>query len=184
MLPEATASCPGAAPHAGSPITAPHHHHCPRFEERQELPQGHVILKEAEPIDRLYVLKMGEVSLSKGGQPASDPDFVREAGGFTFFGHGCVGSIQRSAYTVRVKSDVAHMLCIARRQLDVFLGTAGAGVGRDALVKALQRCPALEALSPEDLAKVGEGGAAGSALLCGAASAVWYKCCIMAWAVV
>ena len=90
---------------------------------------------------------MGEVTLSKGGQPASDPDFVREAGGFTFFGHGCVGSIQRSAYTVSVKTDVAHMLCIARRQLDVFLGAAGAGVGRDALVKALQRCPALEALS-------------------------------------
>lgn len=110
---------------------------------------------------------MGEVTLSKGGQPASDPDFVREAGGFTFFGHGCVGSIQRSAYTVAVKTDVAHMLCIARRQLDVFLGAAGAGVGRDALVKALQRCPALEALSPEDLAKVGvREGAAGAALRC------------------
>jgi hypothetical protein len=46
---------------------------------------------------------MGEVALTgPDGAPTSDPSFVREAGGFTFFGDSCLEAITRSPYTVRV----------------------------------------------------------------------------------
>lgn len=52
---------------------------------------------------------MGEVVLTgPDGRPVTDPSFVKEAGGFTFFGDSCLEAITRSPYTVRVRvsSDV------------------------------------------------------------------------------
>jgi hypothetical protein len=54
------------------------------------MPRGTVVLRQGDLVDRLYVLKMGEVALSADGVPASDAAFLREAGGFSFFGHSCV----------------------------------------------------------------------------------------------
>lgn len=44
---------------------------------------------------------MGEVALTgPDGRAVSDPSFVKEAGGFTFFGDSCLEAITRCAYTV------------------------------------------------------------------------------------
>jgi hypothetical protein len=52
-------------------------------------------------IEKIYVVKMGEVVLTTaGGRTVSDPNFVKEAGGFTFFGDSCLEAITRSPYTV------------------------------------------------------------------------------------
>jgi cGMP-dependent protein kinase len=95
-------------------------------------------------VEKLYVVKMGDISLLKDGQPVSDPTWLREAGGFSFFGDVCLDAITRSPYTVNVKSEVAHVLSLPRRQLDSFLGAAGAGLSsRGEVLSALRRCKAL-----------------------------------------
>jgi len=44
---------------------------------------------------------MGEVALTGAdGRAVTDPSFVKEAGGFTFFGDSCLEAITRCAYTV------------------------------------------------------------------------------------
>lgn len=54
-------------------------------------------------IEKIFVVKMGEVSLlTADGQAVTDPAFVREAGGFTFFGDACLEAIAKCPYTVRV----------------------------------------------------------------------------------
>jgi hypothetical protein len=45
---------------------------------------------------------MGEVQLlAADGSTVTDTAFVREAGGFTFFGDACLDAITRSTFTVR-----------------------------------------------------------------------------------
>ena len=52
-------------------------------------------------VEKIYVVKMGEVSLTTAdGRPVTDTSFVREAGGFTFFGDSCLEAIMRCPYTV------------------------------------------------------------------------------------
>lgn len=52
-------------------------------------------------IEKIYVVKMGEVHLvNADGQQVTDPTFVREAGGFTFFGDACLEAIAKCPYTV------------------------------------------------------------------------------------
>jgi hypothetical protein len=56
---------------------------------------------------------------------------------------------------VKVVSELAHVLALPRRQLDSFLGAAGAGLtNREAIVAALRRCGPLQALRDEDLMAV------------------------------
>lgn len=52
-------------------------------------------------IEKIYVVKMGEIVLtSPDGKVVIDPAFVKEAGGFTFFGDSCLEAITRCPYTV------------------------------------------------------------------------------------
>lgn len=45
---------------------------------------------------------MGEIVLTTpDDRTVTDPTFVKEAGGFTFFGDSCLEAIMRSPYTVR-----------------------------------------------------------------------------------
>jgi hypothetical protein len=56
-------------------------------------------------IEKIYVVKMGEVVLTgQDGRTVVDPAFVKEAGGFTFFGDSCLEAITRCQYTVRTLS--------------------------------------------------------------------------------
>lgn len=56
-------------------------------------------------VEKIYVVKMGEVVLiTPDGRTVADPAFVKEAGGFTFFGDSCLEATTRSPYTVRVRS--------------------------------------------------------------------------------
>lgn len=52
-------------------------------------------------MEKIYVVKMGEIVLTgPDGSVVSDPAFVKEAGGFTFFGDSCLEAITRCPYTV------------------------------------------------------------------------------------
>ena len=52
-------------------------------------------------------------------------------------------------------SELAHVLALPRRQLDSFLGAAGAGLAnREAVITALRRCGPLQMLRDEDLMAV------------------------------
>jgi hypothetical protein len=56
-------------------------------------------------VEKIYVVKMGEVVLiTPDGRTVADPAFVKEAGGFTFFGDSCLEATTHSPYTVRVRS--------------------------------------------------------------------------------
>lgn len=53
-------------------------------------------------IEKIFVVKMGEMQLlAADGSTVTDTAFVREAGGFNFFGDACLDAITRSTYTVR-----------------------------------------------------------------------------------
>lgn len=57
-------------------------------------------------VEKLYVIKIGDLQLLRDGEPVTDPQFVREAGGFTFFGDAALsaeGSNAKSRYTVKVR---------------------------------------------------------------------------------
>ncbi|WIA31049.1 hypothetical protein OEZ86_001080 [Tetradesmus obliquus] len=131
-----------------------------RFEARQELYQGDTIVNQGELIEKIFVVKMGEVQLlAPDGSTVTDTAFVREAGGFTFFGDACLDAITRSAYTVRVASEIAHVLSLPRRQLDGFLGAVGSGLAsRGQVLAALRQCRSLQALREEDLAAIVDAG--------------------------
>lgn len=53
--------------------------------EREEFRAGDVIVHEGDLLNRLYVVKIGELSLSKNGVPAP-PGALKEALGFSYFG--------------------------------------------------------------------------------------------------
>ena len=61
-------------------------------------------------LDKLYVIKFGEVQLYKDDVlvQAGDSGFVQEAGGFTFFGAEALQAPVKSRYTVKV------ILCLCR----------------------------------------------------------------------
>jgi hypothetical protein len=50
------------------------------------------------------VAKIGEVCLEQNGQPVSDPSFVKESGGFTFFGEAALTAPFKCRYTVKVRA--------------------------------------------------------------------------------
>ncbi|KAJ9511424.1 hypothetical protein QJQ45_029916, partial [Haematococcus lacustris] len=93
-----------------------------RFDARDQVSQGHVIINQGDLVEKLYVVKIGEVQLLRDGEPVTDTTFVREATGFTFFGDESLKEPFRSNYTVKVSSESLQMLSLSKRQLDSFLG--------------------------------------------------------------
>ena len=95
-----------------------------RFEARKEQKEGDILVRQGDLIDRLYVVKYGEVRLSKEGQEqVQDPSFLHEAGAaFTFFAEAALDQPFKSPYTVTVASELSHILQLQKRQLDHFLG--------------------------------------------------------------
>lgn len=53
--------------------------------EREEFRAGDVVVHEGDLLNRLYVVKIGELSLVKNGVPAP-PGTLKEALGFSYFG--------------------------------------------------------------------------------------------------
>jgi hypothetical protein len=97
-----------------------------KFEPRQELRQGAVLLREGAPIDRLYVVRSGDVALTRGGAPVPlDGNFVQEAGGFLYFGAGCIdGSTfapPESPYTVMAASLSLVLITLTVRRFESVL---------------------------------------------------------------
>lgn len=125
------------------------------FDARQELYKGSPILRQGDLIDKLYVMKSGDVLLQKDGQSVPSTSFIREAGGFTFFGEGSLEAIERSPYSVVANSDIVQVLCLPRRNLDNFLGAVGASLqSKDDIVAALKKVKALQKVKEEDLAQI------------------------------
>ena len=57
-------------------------------------------------VDKLYVVKIGEVRLYKNNEPAQDTSFVHEVGGFSFFGEAALQSAFKCPYNVVVRGSV------------------------------------------------------------------------------
>lgn len=130
-----------------------------RLDARQELMKGDVVLQQGAVMDRLYVIKNGEVSLLKDDQPVPiDPTFIKESGGFNFFGDSALEALDKSAYTVVVRSEALQLLCLPRKQLDGFLGTVGAGLARSSIVATLKNSSLVQALPEEDLHNIVAAG--------------------------
>lgn len=67
-------------------------------------------------MERLYVVKLGEVSLSDAaGNAVEDPSFVKEAAGFSYFGEAALTDAPCAPYTITVKSESLHMLTLTKR---------------------------------------------------------------------
>ena len=86
------------------------------------------------------MLKVGDVVLLRDGLPlpASAPEaagFIKQAGGFTYFGDGSLDATLRSPYTVCVASEIAHVLALHRKQLDSFIGISGGLASRGEVVR-------------------------------------------------
>ncbi len=76
----------------------------------------------AAQVDKLYVCKIGEVQVFRDGQPTTDPAFVKESGGFTYFGDDALKEPFKSKYTVKVRP-LTPLLSLFASQLllvDVF----------------------------------------------------------------
>lgn len=88
-----------------------------RFDSRKEINEGDIILREGQLVEKLYVVKTGELEVSKCGEvlTTSDCDFIREAGGFSFFGDEVLHNVKPSPVTVSVKSSTAQILTLPRR---------------------------------------------------------------------
>jgi hypothetical protein len=74
-------------------------------------------------VEKLYVIKMGEVALLKDGQEVHDPTYIKEAGGFTFFGDTSLDAITRSPYQVS-QANKARAGCMSGKPVCLSLGRA------------------------------------------------------------
>ncbi|KAG1663103.1 hypothetical protein FOA52_010506 [Chlamydomonas sp. UWO 241] len=96
------------------------------FDERSEVAQGRHVLSKGDDIDRLHVVKLGEVALMIDGQPApADESFLREVGGIYVFGEAALTCNFPSPYDVVATSESAHVLMLRKSVLDNFLGCGG-----------------------------------------------------------
>ncbi|GMH33287.1 hypothetical protein BSKO_01121 [Bryopsis sp. KO-2023] len=131
-----------------------------RFDSREEIHEGDVILREGQPIDKLYVIKNGDLEVHRAGDSVANFNFIREAGGFSYFGAEVLDGIRPSPVTVTVKSESSQILTLRRSQLDDYLGPAqGATVSvqpRDvpAIVSMLGKVSMLERLKSDQLGAV------------------------------
>eukprot|EP01025_Chloroclados_australasicus_P009311 TRINITY_DN1357_c4_g1_i13.p1 TRINITY_DN1357_c4_g1~~TRINITY_DN1357_c4_g1_i13.p1 ORF type:complete len:1025 (+),score=163.68 TRINITY_DN1357_c4_g1_i13:235-3309(+) len=90
---------------------------------------GQSVIREGEPLEHIFVLKSGELMLTKSGSPIDSKDylhkhFLNEIGGYTYFGDACLRSIQPCPVTVTVASESAQILKLRRKHLDSFIGPA------------------------------------------------------------
>lgn len=93
---------------------------------REEFHQGHQIVKEGEPISKMYIVKMGELACTRGGQPVSA---IQEAGGFSYFGERAVLANEPSPVTITVQSESCLLLGASRRALAQLMGQGPAVMG-------------------------------------------------------
>lgn len=94
-----------------------------RFDHRQQMGRGAVLLKQGSKVDRLFVVKKGELALSVDGEPVLTHPFIKEADGFTFFGDIFQPTSEASPVAVVVQSETLQLLCLTRRQLEDFVCT-------------------------------------------------------------
>lgn len=88
-----------------------------RFDSREEVNQGDVILREGQHIEKLYVVKNGDLEISQAGDKpsTSSMNFIAEAGGFNYFGERVLDGINPSPVTITVRSQSAQILTLRRR---------------------------------------------------------------------
>lgn len=122
-----------------------------RFDARQEFREGTEIVAQGDLVEKLCVIKLGEVRLIQDGQQVQDPDFVHEAGGFSFFGEAALQQPFKSPYSVIVATDNLHMLTLVKAQLDSFLGLSSGLSSEESIIAALKKCKALKGLAESDL---------------------------------
>ncbi|GAX83981.1 hypothetical protein CEUSTIGMA_g11406.t1 [Chlamydomonas eustigma] len=116
-----------------------------RFDARQEVANGHVLVNQGDVVDKMFVIKLGELSLLQDGQPVPEgSSFVHEASGFSFFGESALVQPFKCPYTVVVSSDTLQMLCLPKRQLDHFLGQDTGLDSVDAVLGALKKSQTLQ----------------------------------------
>ena len=95
-------------------------------------------------LDKMYVIKVGELKLTQDGQTVLDPNFIHEAGGFSYFGEQALKQPFKCPYTITCASETAQMLSLPKRQLDNFLGQDTGLDSDDAIIAALKKCQALQ----------------------------------------
>jgi len=122
-----------------------------RFDAREEHHEGHVIFNQGDLIEKLYVVKIGEVKIFKDNEPVQDQTFVHEAGGFSYFGEAGLQQPFKSPYKVVVSTESLHMLSLPKRQLDHFLGLDTGLSSVDAIVAALKKSRGLQSIPDTDM---------------------------------
>ncbi|MEW5320291.1 MAG: hypothetical protein WDW38_011373 [Sanguina aurantia] len=127
-----------------------------RFDAREELHQGDVIMQQGDTIEKMFVVKIGEVQLmSKDNEVVEDPAFLKELGGFKFFGDGALQAPLKAPYSIVVASETIHLLCLPKRNLDLFLGGVEGGLNSmEAILTALKKSKYLGALTDGELKSI------------------------------
>lgn len=125
-----------------------------RFDAREELMQGQTIINQGDLVDKMIVCKIGEVHLFKDGESATDTSFVKESGGFTYFGDDALKEPYKSKYTVKVSSENLHLLSLTKRALDTFLGNDMSLSTTDQVIAALKKSKHLTPLNEGELKAV------------------------------
>ena len=120
---------------------------------REEFHQGHQIVKEGEPISKMYIVKMGELACTSGGHPVTA---IQEAGGFSYFGEQAVLANEPSPVTITVQSESCLLLGASRRALAQLMGQGPAVMGISAddaalASSALKATAALQDLSDTEI---------------------------------
>ncbi|KAG2485663.1 hypothetical protein HYH03_015635 [Edaphochlamys debaryana] len=111
-----------------------------RFDAREEMLQGDTILNAGDVIEKLFVVKIGEIALfNKAGEKVEDPTFLHEIAGFSYFGETAITQTAKSPYTVKVASEALHLLSLPKRQVDSFMGRDSGLQSDEAVVAALKK---------------------------------------------
>ncbi|KAG2485657.1 hypothetical protein HYH03_015629 [Edaphochlamys debaryana] len=102
-----------------------------RFDARKELLQGDTILDAGNEIDKLYVVKVGEIALfNEEGEKVEDPEFLQRSNdglSVSYFGEGCLMDPVISPYTIKVASEELHLLCLPKRDFDALVSHGARG---------------------------------------------------------
>ncbi|PNW86201.1 hypothetical protein CHLRE_02g076900v5 [Chlamydomonas reinhardtii] len=110
-----------------------------RFDAREELMQGDTILNQGDMLEKLYVVKIGEIALFRNDERVEDPNFVHEIAGFSYFGETAITQTGKCPYTIRVASESLHLLSLPKRQVDSFMGRDTGLKNEEAVVAALKK---------------------------------------------
>lgn len=66
-------------------------------------------------LEKLYVVKIGEIALFRNDERVEDPNFVHEIAGFSYFGETAITQTGKCPYTIRVASESLHLLSLPKR---------------------------------------------------------------------